>query len=112
MVQSLSSHNIVNTRDHVSGRNPGIGRRLYSVRPIVRRPIVNRKRIQVVEGYFRPKPKLYAYLQQVPVKRQYDVAYPYGVGGDTPLDQLAGTVNFDNWVTTAIIGYFLNRYVA
>ena len=54
---------------------------------------------------------MYAYLQQVPVKRQYDVAYPYGVGGDNPLDQLASGYNFDSWVTSAIIGYFLNRSV-
>ena len=75
------------------------------------RPIVQRQRIRVVQGYLRPKPKVYAYLQQVPVKRQYDVAYPYGVGGDNPLDQLAGGNNFDSWVTSAIIGYFFNRSV-
>jgi len=64
-----------------------------------------------VQGYFRPKPKLYAYLQKVPVQRQYDVAYPYGVGGDNILDKIAGGVNFDNWVTSAILGYFLNRFI-
>jgi hypothetical protein len=69
---------------------------------------VHRQRIRVVQGYFRPKPKVDTYLQQVPVKRQYDVAYPYGVGGDNPLDQLAGGYNFDSWVTSAIIGYFLS----
>jgi hypothetical protein len=72
---------------------------------------VQRQRISVVQGYFQPKPKVYAYLQQVPVKRQYYVAYPYGVGGDNPLDQLAGGYNFDSWVTSAIIGYFFNRSV-
>jgi len=75
------------------------------------RPLVPRNRIRVVQGYFRQKPKIYAYLQQVPIQRQYDVAYPYGVGGDNLLDQFAGGYNFDNWVTSAIIGYFFNRFV-
>ena len=52
----------------------------------------------------------YAYLRPLPVARQYDVAYPYGVGGDSLLDGLS--VNFDSWVTSAIIGYFFNRFVA
>ena len=62
-------------------------------------------------GYLRPKPKVYAYLRPMPAApRVYDVAYPYGVGGDTLLDRV--NVDFDSWVTSALIGYFFNRFVA
>lgn len=44
------------------------------------------------------------------VRRVYDVAYPYGVGGDTLLDRIA--VDFDSWLTSALIGYAFNRFVA
>ena len=39
---------------------------------------------------------------------QYDVAYPYGVGGDTILDMF--TVEFDNWVINTLLGYFITRF--
>ena len=42
------------------------------------------------------------------VSRVYDVAYPYGVGGDTLLDRIA--VDFDSWLTSALIGYAFNRW--
>ena len=62
-------------------------------------------------AYLRPKPKVYAYLRPMPAApRVYDVAYPYGVGGDTLLDRVS--VDFDSWVTSALIGYFFNRFVA
>ena len=84
-----------------------------------RRGVVHRPR--VVTGYLRPKPKVYAYLRPKPkvyaylrpmpaAPRVYDVAYPYGVGGDTLLDRVS--VDFDSWVTSALIGYFFNRFVA
>lgn len=64
-----------------------------------------------VYAYLRPKPKVYAYLRPMPAApRVYDVAYPYGVGGDTLLDRVS--VDFDSWVTSALIGYFFNRFVA
>ena len=37
----------------------------------------------------------------------YDVAYPYGVGGNTILDMF--TVDFDNWVINNLLGYFIQR---
>ena len=40
---------------------------------------------------------------------QYDVAYPYGVGGDAVLDMF--TVELDNWVINTLLGYFITRYV-
>ena len=39
---------------------------------------------------------------------QYDVAYPYGVVGDTILDMF--TVEFDNWVINSLLGYFITRF--
>ena len=62
---------------------------------------------RTVYGYLRPRPKTLAYIRAVP--KQYDVAYPYGVGGDSILDRVAEGVNFDNWVTSAILGYVYNR---
>jgi len=56
-------------------------------------------------------PKVYAYLRKVPIQRQYLVSYPYGVGGDTILDQLLGNINFDNWLVTSILSYFSVRYI-
>ena len=41
------------------------------------------------------------------MSREYDVAYPYGVGGETLLDRIA--VDFDSWLTSAVIGYAFNR---
>ena len=58
----------------------------------------------------RPMPKVYAYLRKVPIQRQYLVSYPYGVGGNTLLDQLLGNINFDNWLVTSILSYFSARY--
>ena len=57
-------------------------------------------------------PKVYAYLRRVPIQKQYVVSYPYGVGGTTLLDQLANTVNFDNWLVTSILSYFSARYLS
>ena len=45
----------------------------------------------------------------MPQPVQYDVAYPYGVGGDAVLDMF--TVEFDNWVINTLLGYFITRYV-
>ena len=41
------------------------------------------------------------------------MSYPYGVGGDTLLDRLSGASNFDfdNWITTALLSYFFNRFI-
>ena len=57
-------------------------------------------------------PKVYAYLRRVPIQKQYVVSYPYGVGGTTLLDQLANTVNFDNWLVTSVLSYFSARYLS
>ena len=59
------------------------------------------------------KPKIYGYLKKVPTQKQYFVSYPYGVGGDTLLDRLSGANNFDfdNWITTALLSYFFNRFI-
>merc|ERR1711962_1619096 len=72
-------------------------------------------RPKIVQGYLRTKLKhpghprvkirRYGYLR--PKAREYYVSYPYGLGGDTILDRVS--VKFDNWVTSAIIGYFFNR---
>jgi len=56
-------------------------------------------------------PKVYAYLRKVPIQRQYLVSYPYGVGGNTLLDQLLGNINFDNWLVTSILSYFSARFI-
>ena len=61
----------------------------------------------------RNKPKIYGYLKKVPTQKQYFVSYPYGVGGDSLLDRLSGASNFDfdNWITTALLSYFFNRFI-
>jgi len=69
-----------------------------------------RPRVRVVSGYLRPKAPLLAYIRPALANRIYDVAYPYGVGGDTLLDRIA--VDFDPWLTSVVIGYFFNRFVA
>merc|ERR1711953_1176424 len=66
-----------------------------------------RPRVRVVNGYLRPKAPLLGYIRPALANRIYDVAYPYGVGGDTLLDRVA--VDFDPWLTTAVIGYFFQR---
>ena len=55
------------------------------------------------------RPKVYAYLRKVPIQRQYLVSYPYGVGGNTLLDTLLGTPNFDNWLINSVLAYFSAR---
>lgn len=51
-------------------------------------------------------------MKKVPTQKQYFVSYPYGVGGDTLLDRLgASTFDFDNWITTALLSYFFNRFI-
>lgn len=69
-----------------------------------------RPRVRVVNGYLRPKAPLLGYIRPALANRIYDVAYPYGVGGDTLLDRVA--VDFDPWLTSAVIGYFFQRFVA
>merc|ERR1712083_819842 len=71
---------------------------------------MTKARVRVVQGYLRPKAPLLAYIRPALANRIYDVAYPYGVGGDTLLDRIA--VDFDPWLTSAVIGYFFNRFVA
>ena len=64
---------------------------------------------QIRRRYSNNQP-VYAYLRKVPIQRQYLVSYPYGVGGNTLLDTLLGTPNFDNWLFTSILSYFSARY--
>ena len=52
-------------------------------------------------------------MKKVPTQKHYVVSYPYGVGGDTLLDRVTGASNFDfdNWITTALLSYFFNRFI-
>jgi hypothetical protein len=72
-------------------------------RPIIRHPnqphITPGSKVLVRSGYIINLPK------------EYDVAYPYGVGGTSILDQLAAGGRFDDWILNSTIAYFFGRFV-